>query len=88
MNKIKLGINFSGPKPLSEKARQWVMEQSVYFPIYIQIVDAMYETETTIRELSSAVDIREATISDFINQKSQMTAENIDAIFKYLMKKK
>lgn len=87
MAQIKLGINFSGPKPLSQNAQQWVMQQPVYVPLYIQIIEAMRTTGTTLDELSRALDIRMATISDYLNQKNQMNAEYIDKILEYLTEK-
>lgn len=87
LSKVNLGIGFSGPKPLSQKAQQWVTEQPVHIPVFIQIIDAMRETGITIKELSEAADLREATISDFLNQKSEMTSGNIDKIFQYLISK-
>lgn len=87
LDRVKLGIGFSGSKPLSKLAIQWVTEQHVHIPIFIQIIDAMRETGTTQEELSKATKIRYATISDFFNQKRQMNAAYIDRIFKYLIQK-
>lgn len=87
LDQVNLGIGFSGPKPLSQKAQQWVMQQPVYVPLYIQIIEAMRVTNTTLDELSTALEIRIATISDYLNQKTQMNAEYIDKILEYLTQK-
>jgi hypothetical protein len=87
MNRIKLGINFSGIKPLSPKAQQWVMQQPVYIPLHVQIIEGMRSTGTTLEELNSALGIRIATISDFLTQKTQMNADYIDKILAYITSK-
>lgn len=84
MDKIVLGLNFSGPKPLSEKAQQWVMQQAVYIPLHIQIIEGMRITGTTIDELNTNTGIRAATISDFLTQKTQMNAKYVDEILGYI----
>ena len=63
------------------------MQQPVYVPLYIQIIEAMRVTGTTLDELSRALDIRMATISDYLNQKTQMNADYIDRILEYLTNK-
>jgi len=87
MEKIKLGLNFSGPKPLSDKAQQWVMQQAVYVPLHIQIIEGMRLTNTTLDELREALGMRSATISNFLTQKHQMNADYIDKILGYITQK-
>lgn len=45
---------------------------------------AMKSHEVTYRELAEAIGVRKATISDYLNGKSEMTSANLEKIFEYL----
>lgn len=87
LNLVNLGVGFSGPKPLSPAAAEWVLEQNIYVPLLVQVTEAMRLTKTTAAEIAQATKTREATLHDFLNQKSSMTAAKLDAVLEYLTKK-
>ncbi len=84
MSLIKLGLNFSGPKPLSPKARQWVMEQKVYIPLHIQTIEAIRLTGVTAEQIAKEVGISHSSIYEWLNQKHQIAADKVDKILEYL----